>query len=114
MEARMQAFDAGMGAYNSEWIGDRVRQAVARARRKADKARKRAERKWAKAEKTQQRAEEKIRRKATGVKFDLDFTEAKGEPVSEEERLAILRMLELGKISVEEAEKLLQVLEGPE
>jgi hypothetical protein len=35
-------------------------------------------------------------------------------PVSEEERLAVLQMLEEGKISVEEAEELLAALEGRE
>jgi SHOCT-like domain len=35
-----------------------------------------------------------------------------GEPVSEEERLAILKMLENGKVSVEQAQKLLSALEG--
>jgi hypothetical protein len=32
--------------------------------------------------------------------------------VSEDERLSILRMLEKGTVTVEEAEKLLQALEG--
>jgi hypothetical protein len=35
-----------------------------------------------------------------------------GEPVSEHERLAILKMLEEGKISVQDAQKLLAALEG--
>jgi hypothetical protein len=35
-----------------------------------------------------------------------------GEPVSDEERLTILRMLQEKKISLEEAEKLLAALEG--
>ncbi len=35
-----------------------------------------------------------------------------GEPVSEEERMAILRMLQEKKITSEEAEKLLSALEG--
>ena len=37
-----------------------------------------------------------------------------GEPVSEQERLMILRMLEENKISLEQAEKLLSALEGKE
>jgi hypothetical protein len=35
-----------------------------------------------------------------------------GEPVSDEERLTILRMLQEKKISLEEAEKLLAAIEG--
>jgi hypothetical protein len=35
-----------------------------------------------------------------------------GQPVSDEERLAILRMLREKKITLEEAEKLLGALEG--
>jgi len=34
------------------------------------------------------------------------------EPASDEERLTILRMVEEGKVSVSEAESLLQALEG--
>jgi hypothetical protein len=38
--------------------------------------------------------------------------EPAGEPVSEQERLLILQMLEQGTITVEEAERLLSALEG--
>jgi hypothetical protein len=36
----------------------------------------------------------------------------KSEPVSEEERMAILKMLQEKKITAEQAEQLLQALEG--
>jgi hypothetical protein len=36
----------------------------------------------------------------------------KSDPVSEEERLAILKMLQEKKITAEQAEQLLQALEG--
>jgi hypothetical protein len=39
---------------------------------------------------------------------------ARGEPVSEEERMAILKMLQEKKITSEEADKLLAALEGGE
>ena len=39
-------------------------------------------------------------------------TGAASDPVSEEERLMILQMLEQGNISLEEAEQLLAALEG--
>ena len=45
------------------------------------------------------------------AKEDLDLHEA-FERAAEEERLAVLRMIENGKISVDEAETLFQALEG--
>ncbi len=91
-------------------VGDRVRRRVEQATRRAeDKIR---------------RAEEKIRRAETRVHqrphvvFGLDSApraaaaEPAGEPVSDEERMTILRMLQEKKITSEEADKLLAALEG--
>jgi hypothetical protein len=48
----------------------------------------------------------------SGVTADLTRGRSRSEPVSEQERLMILQMLEDGKISVTEAQKLLDALEG--
>ena len=112
---------------DTEKIAARARAAAERAadtaRRKGEAARRRAE---AKIESAQRRAErmseraERTRRK-TGS-FVLRFDAAHpGQPpappvppVSDEERLAVLKMLEQGKITVAQAEKLLAALEGDE
>jgi hypothetical protein len=94
------------------------------ARREAEKARRHAEREAAKA----QRVAEKARRKAERAQkkaqkkmiwhFEWDTgrgrrrTTGRGQAVSDEERLAVLKMLTEGKISTQEAETLLQALEG--
>jgi hypothetical protein len=95
MEARFNAIGAGIYAFDAERIGERVRRSVAKARRRAAKARARAE---------------KIASTGRGITFDLP--ESKATEVSDAERLAVLQMLETGKISVEEAEKLLKALGG--
>ena len=91
VEARFNAMGAGLYDFDADRIGERVRRAVARAQRKAEKARMRGQ----------------VDPKSWGVSVSVP-----AEDVSEEERLAILRMVESGKISVEEAELLLQALEG--
>ena len=95
------------------------------ARREAESARRHAEREAARA----QRAAEKVRRRAERaqrkaqkkkmqwhVEWDTGRgarrTSRHGQGASEEERVAILRMLAEGKISAQEAEILLQALEG--
>jgi len=98
MEARFDAMGAGMYDFDADRVGERVRKAVVRAQRKADKA----------------------RRKSGKKTWDGDMSgavmshgsESKLEKAAEEERLTILRMVESGKISVDEAEILLQALEG--
>ncbi len=63
-----------------------------------------------------QRATSRAARHAAGsVRVNVGHAaqqDAQGEPVSEEERLAILKMLEDGKITVDEAQKLLAALGG--
>ena len=109
-------------------IQQRVAEKLARidfeaiARREAEKARRQAEREAAKA----QRLAEKARRKAERAqkraqrkakwRFEWDAgrggrrTGGQGQVSSEEERLAVLKMLAEGKISTQEAETLLQAL----
>jgi hypothetical protein len=102
MEARFNAIGAGMYTFDAERIGERVRQSVERARRKANKAQERAAK----------RAEKYARKHGRRHSITIGGTEPREPVVSEEERLTVLRMLEQGKISVEEAEKLLKTLGG--
>ncbi len=105
MEASLEAMGAGLGTFESDRIGEQVRRAVSRARRNADRVRRKSQRDIRKA------------RKAAGgrrvrVDFDMDLGGRGRRVVSDEERLTILRMLEKGTITVDEAENLLQALEG--
>ena len=110
MEARFNAMSAGMYSFDADRIGERVRRSVRHAQRRAERAVRRAEDKARKAHE-----------KHSSFKFDLDsdwpdlrfadFTQAQ-PGASDEERLAILQMVETGKISVDEAEGLLKALEG--
>lgn len=101
----------------------------ARIRSKVDEAARRAERKMRDAEQKIRRAEIKIQnaeRKARhGPRVNVDTGRWKwnmapgsfppggiSEPVSDEERMTILKMLQEKKITAEEAEKLLAALEG--
>lgn len=82
-------------------IRSRVEQHLNAARRRVERARRRAER---------------ATRAAHGVGVWLSLSPEglphRAEPVSDEERLAILKMLEEGKITVEQAQELLDALEG--
>jgi hypothetical protein len=88
-----------------EW-GDIGREIGERVSRRAQKAAQRAERKVHKA----------TGRRNARMQFAWDFDNMpkapKREPVSEEERMTILRMLAEKKITSEEAEQLLSALEG--
>lgn len=105
MEASLEALGTGLDTFESERIGEHVRRAVSRARRGA-----------ARAKRASQKASRKVRRGVRGrrvsVDFGLDLGSKGRRDVSDEERLSILRMLEKGTITVDEAEKLLQALEG--
>jgi hypothetical protein len=87
------------------------------ARREAEKARRQAEREAAKARRKAERAQKKAQKK---VMWHLEWDAGRGsrrtarrsQVASEEERLAVLKMLAEGKISTQEAETLLQALEG--
>lgn len=110
MEARFNAMGAGMGSFDADRIGERVRRAVRHAQRRAERATRKAE-----------DMARRAHRKNVNFKFDFDtdlgdlrfadFSHPTPE-VSDEERLSILRMVEDGKISVDEAEALLKALEG--
>ncbi len=104
MEARFSALGAGLDSFDADRIGERVRRAVRRAQRKTEQV----ERKAMKAE-------------AKFGKFNIpkvsfggsEFGSAASKPeVSDAERLAILKMVEDGRISVDEAENLFKALEG--
>jgi hypothetical protein len=86
---RLQTFD-------SDRIGNKIRTSIEKAQRKAAKAQRKAARQ---------------RRTATTIK-SIDIGPSSGVGASEEERLMILRMLEEGKINVEEAESLLGALDS--
>jgi hypothetical protein len=112
MEARFNAIGAGIYAFDAERIGERVRRSVERARRKAVKAQAQAEKQVAKLEKARARAARKVAESKRRHKITFSAHEPREPVVSEEERLAVLRMLEKGMISVDEAEELLEALGG--
>ncbi len=123
---------SGSNQERAERIAQRAREQAARsadlARRKAEAARKRAEAKieaaQRRAERLAERATERSRRKpgAFVLKFDSGRMPQPPRPpappappapaVSDEERMAVLKLLEQGRITVEQAEKLLSALEG--
>lgn len=87
-----------------------------RVRRKADQVSQRVDEKLRRAEEKIRRAESRARHRPH-VLFGVDVPSRSaaapaGEPVSDEERLTILRMLQEKKITSEEADKLLAALEG--
>ena len=123
--------EAGMAAQE---LASRIQQRVADrlskidfeaiARREAERARRHAERETARAQRLAEKAQRKVERaqqKAQKkMRWHLEWDTGRGRPrtpersqvASEEERLAVLRMLAEGKISAQEAETLLQALEG--
>jgi len=90
--------ESSLGHVDAEAIQRRVERATERARRQAERA----------AEQARLRAERAERRwkRASGQKPPSD------EPATDEERLRVLRMLEEGKITPEQASDLLDALEG--
>lgn len=114
---------SAMSAEQAERIAERAREASERAnlraqekirrsqekmQRKLEAARRRAEQKARAAERA---ARDRRRRPEPPVRRPMT-TKPAFEPVTEEERLMILKMLEQGNISLEEAEQLLAALEG--
>ena len=98
IEASMAAVDTHLAALDTDWIEEKVRRAMERARRKVEMARKRGRRKG--------RAAVSMTWSGRGP--------AKPSPNREQERLAILHMLEKGQLTVDQAEELLKALEGAE
>ncbi len=97
VDARLEETLAGVPYVDADAIRDRVRRKMDRARQRASAGRRDAH--FSKGASSYD-----VGRRAAG-----DW-----EPVSEEERMTILKMVEEGKISVEEAEWLLSALEGEE
>jgi hypothetical protein len=87
---------------------EKIRRSQEKMQRKLDAARRRAERKARAAERA---ARDRRRRPVSPAQPPTPIKTA-AEPVSEEERLMILQMLEQGNISLDEAEQLLAALEG--
>jgi len=123
--------EAGEAAQELAWrIQQHVAEKLARidfesiARREAEKARRQAEREAAKAQRIAEQARRRAERaqkkaqKKMVWRFEWDAgrgsqrTAGQSKASSDEERLAVLKMLAEGKISTQEAETLLQALEG--
>jgi len=123
--------EAGVAAQELAWrIQQRVADKLATidleaiARREAEKARRQAEREVAKAQRVAERARRKAERaqkkSQRKVQMHVEWDTGRGrrratrrgQASSEEERLAVLKMLAESKISTQEAEILLQALEG--
>lgn len=90
----------------------KISAAVGRAERKAAAAARRVERKMRYAERHGRHLRAEMHIGPWKWDFASGGPTAKTEPVTDEERMAILRMLQEKKISAEEAEKLLAALEG--
>lgn len=114
---------AGISAQKAERMSERAREASERAHARAQEKLQRAQEKLQrKLEAARRRAEMRARaaeraardRRRRPAPFDWSPPQADSarEPVSNEERLMILQMLEQKKITVEEAEQLLAALEG--
>jgi hypothetical protein len=110
----------------SERINRRVRASMERAQVHIEAAGRKAESAGRKAEAAMRRAEAKVRaaevrsrswqgKVVVGGRTMVNFSGPvvpRGDPVSDDERLAILKMLQEKKISLEQAEQLLAALEG--
>lgn len=111
--------DAGLSEERSREIHQRVEEARERATQRAHEAAQRAqhklERKLAVAQRKVAREARRSARSKT-MSIDVDALRAakqrSNDPVSDEERMMILEMLQESKISVEQAEELLAALEG--
>jgi hypothetical protein len=114
---------AGLSDQESEQIIERARasnerataQAQERMRRTQEKLERKLEAARRRSEMKAQAAERRAQfhgRRSWNVEWPTTPPAPPKEPVSDEERLMILRMLEQKKITLEEAEELLSALEG--
>jgi hypothetical protein len=103
MEAKFDALGAGLIGFDADQVGERVKRAVRKARRSAHKAKRRHLAFTANLELPADLAD---------LASPLSAFNQFSEQVDDEERLSILRMVEQGKISVDEAESLLKAIEG--
>jgi hypothetical protein len=127
----MRLSSAQLSADQARKIEDRAREAseraAARAQQRVQRAQQKMEQKLAAAQRKMEAAQRKMEYKARAyervgrhsrhsVSFGFPPSSTRsaptGEPVSEDERLMILHMLEDKKITMEEAEQLLTALEG--
>ncbi|MGC1376100.1 MAG: hypothetical protein WA821_07760 [Anaerolineales bacterium] len=116
----------GIPADFHEQIAQRVQDATQRAMRAAEQGQRHSDRAQRRVEAAMRRAEEKMRAAERRTKFmgvavgrrpaspipPVAPPVAVSEPVSDAERLAVLKMLQDKKISLQDAEKLLAALEG--
>jgi hypothetical protein len=110
MQRKLEERLANIPFVDSEHVARRAQEAAERARRQAERA---AERARARAE----RASRKPERHAHGVGVRMSWgppspPKPPAEPVSDTERMAILRMVADKKITADEASRLLAALEG--
>jgi len=96
-----------------ERIQAKTEQFASQAERFAERAQRQAERAADRVRRSMERRKRKREPGMRGVAFRADVRPgAKHDPVSEEERLMILQMVQENKISIEEAERLLSALES--
>jgi hypothetical protein len=98
IEDRLSGLGDRLQTFEPDQVGRKIRSSIAKAQRKASRAQRKAARAQLKVKANSRRSE------------DFKGGPSTAEP-TEEERLMILKMVEQGKISVEEAESLLQALE---
>lgn len=114
---------SGLGRMNAQDIAARARRAAETARRKTEAAQRKVEAAQRRAERVAQRhaehAQAHAKRRGWGFNFSVPAPprpptppKPPADPVSDAERLAVLQMLEQGKITAADAEKLLAALEG--
>jgi hypothetical protein len=122
MQRKLEERLANIPFVDNEQVARRAQEAVERARRQAERA---AERAHARAERARVHAERHKPREHHGTGFRVSWppsptsppqpsrpAKPAGEPVSDAERVAILKMVADKKITADEASKLLSALEG--
>jgi len=97
MESNLGSLDARAFGIDAEGIRHKVQREVERAQRRVERERERQARRFG---------------SRPSTFFEAGVSGKPKSAVSDDERLAVLRMLEEGSVSVEEAERLLQALEG--
>lgn len=116
LEARLSSLEEKL-SQQLEGLDERIQakteQFASQAERFAERAQRQAERAADRLRRNMERRKRKREPGLRGVAFRADVRPGKKhEPVSEEERLMILQMVQENKISIEEAERLLSALES--
>jgi DUF4097 and DUF4098 domain-containing protein YvlB/F0F1-type ATP synthase membrane subunit b/b' len=110
--------DVGLSEERSQEIQQRLEQARQRATQRAEDAAQRAqgklERKLAAAQRKMAREARRSHQKSVSIDVDAIRASARkaNDPVSDEERMLILQMLQEGQVSVDQADELLAALDG--